>query len=78
MVNYLKVVLDHLENETGERPKPDDKIANLGLDSLEFVNALVEIEETLNIELSDELDFSEMTVQGLSDMVREQVEGIPE
>ena len=75
---YEQVIRPHLPKSAGRRLETDDLLADLGLDSLEVIQLLLDIEGGYNIAFPDELLTAEtfQTVgslwQVITDVVGEQ------
>ncbi len=50
----LKIVNDNIENSEVSSDKFDDELSALGMNSISFIQIIVLIEETFNIEVPDE------------------------
>lgn len=49
--------------------KEDDKLSNLGLDSLDLVEVMMELEEELNIEFSSDEIANVVTLKDVKDLI---------
>lgn len=53
--------------------KPEDSLASLGLDSLDLVEVMLEIEDTLKVEFSSDEIIGLTTLQSVIDLIKTKI-----
>jgi acyl carrier protein len=77
LVQTVLAAIAEVRHTSPEEIDPDATLADLGLDSLDTVTMLFELETRLEITIPDDAAKSVRTVQDVVDGVRRLVEGAP-